>query len=173
MTSDASELAQIRYENALALFDAFVRATVKNPDASPLRGLDGLFAEKLLIQPSYWSQIKARSRQIGERLARQFEQRCGRSAGWLDVRHGDAPAAIVPVADGPADDEERFVVGLVLSYYRRDPVRARAKLLELIGDALRPPVAAADPALPTASPPEDEQLWSKARVAVAPLKRKR
>ncbi|MCK7495911.1 MAG: hypothetical protein MZW92_36850 [Comamonadaceae bacterium] len=34
----------------------------------------GRFAERLQIQPSYWSQIKGRSRQIGERLARQFEQ---------------------------------------------------------------------------------------------------
>ena len=34
-------------------------------------------------RPSYWSQIKGRSRQIGERLARQFEHLCrSRAAGW-------------------------------------------------------------------------------------------
>ncbi len=172
MTSDAAGLAQTRYENAMALFDAFIRGTVKNPEASPLRGLDGLFAEKLLIQPSYWSQIKARSRQVGDRLARQFEERCGQPAGWLDTPHDDARTALLPPADGPSDDDERFVVGLVLSYYRRDPVRARTGLLKLIGDALRPRQGPASDAAPSA-PSDDERLWSKARTAVAPLRRKR
>ena len=84
MPTEPRDLAQIRFDNAMALFDEFVRATVKHPDAATLRGLDGRFAERLLIQPSYWSQIKARSRQIGERLARQFEQRCHKPRGWLD-----------------------------------------------------------------------------------------
>ncbi len=169
MTSGAAGLAQIRYENATALFHAFIRATVKNPEASPLRGLDGLFAEKLLIQPSYWSQIKSRSRQIGDRLARQFEQRCGRPPGWLDAPHDDARATLLPTADGPSDDDERFIVGLVLSYYRREPSRARARLLELIGEALRPQH---EPTSDGASiaPSDDERLWSKTRSAVAPLK---
>jgi hypothetical protein len=39
--------------------------------------------------------------------------------------------------DAPADDDERFIVGLVLSYYRRHPERARARLLELLGEALQ------------------------------------
>ena len=39
------------------------------------------------IQPSYWSQIKGRSRQIGERLARQFEQLCRKPVGWMDLPH--------------------------------------------------------------------------------------
>ncbi len=119
------DLAQIRFDNAVALFDDFVRATVKHPAAATLRGLDGRFAEQLLIQPSYWSQIKARSRQIGERLARQFEQRCHKPAGWLDEPH--TPAGSARPADAPVDDDERFIVGLVLSCYRRHPERARAR----------------------------------------------
>ena len=67
------DVAQIRLDNALRLFDEFVRAIVKDPDAATLRGLERRFAERLQIQPSYWSQIKSRARQIGERLARQFE----------------------------------------------------------------------------------------------------
>jgi hypothetical protein len=122
MPPETRDLAQIRFDNAMALFDEFIRATVKHPDAAALRGLDGRFAEKLLIQPSYWSQIKARSRQIGERLARQFEQRCHKPAGWLDLPHG--PQVRASAEDAPADDDERFIVGLVLSYYRRDPERA-------------------------------------------------
>ena len=65
MNSGPRDVAQIRHDNALILFDEFVRATVKHPDAATLRGLEGRFAEKLQIQPSYWSQIKSRSRQIG------------------------------------------------------------------------------------------------------------
>ena len=50
-------------------------STVTRPDAATLRGLERRFAERIGIQPSYWSQVKSRSRQIGERLARQFELR--------------------------------------------------------------------------------------------------
>jgi hypothetical protein len=174
MPTEPRDLAQIRFDNAMALFDDFVRATIKHPDAAALRGLDGRFAERLLIQPSYWSQIKARSRQIGERLARQFEQRCQKPAGWLDEAH--APQTRAAPADTPADDDERFIVGLVLSYYRRHPERARARLLGLLGEALQPPTApaaATGASVPGASVGDDSQLWSKAAAAVAPLKRKR
>jgi len=66
------DLAAIRLDNALALFEEFVRATARHADAATLRGLERRFAERVQIQPSYWSQLKSRSRQIGERLARQF-----------------------------------------------------------------------------------------------------
>lgn len=165
------DLPQIRFDNAMALFDEFVRATVKHPDSATLRGLDGRFAERLLIQPSYWSQIKARSRQIGERLARQFEQRSHKPAGWLDEPHGSPGRA--QAADAPADDDERFIVGLVLSYYRRHPDRTRTRLLELLGEALQAPEAGRPATARAAAGGSDEQLWSQARAAVAPLKRKR
>jgi hypothetical protein len=174
MPSETRDLAQIRFDNALALFDEFVRATVKHPDAAALRGLDGRFAEKLLIHPSYWSQIKARSRQIGERLARQFEQRCHKPSGWLDLPHERQGRASAD--DPPADDEERFIVGLVLSYYRRHPERARARLLELLGEALqpaKPPGAPPGAAAGVTAGGDDSELWTKAAAAVAPLKRKR
>ena len=72
--STESELAQIRFDNAMALFGEFVRAAVKHPDAATLSASTAALRSGCAIQPSYWSQIKARSRQIGERLARQFEQ---------------------------------------------------------------------------------------------------
>ena len=78
------DVAAVRLDNALVLFDEFVRSTVKHPDAATLRGLERRFAGRLQIQPSYWSQIKGRSRQIGERLARQFEQNCHKPHGWMD-----------------------------------------------------------------------------------------
>ncbi len=191
------DLAQVRFDNALALFEEFVRATAKHADAATLRGLERRFAERVQIQPSYWSQIKGRSRQIGERLARQFEQLCHKPAGWMDLPHGAdavAPGAKPPAAtatpagdneSAPRDDDERFIVGLVLTYYRRHPQRARTRLLDLLGEVLVPqavpaPVAAplaASKGTPRPTPPTHADdamaLWQRTQQGVAPLKRKK
>ena len=191
MNSGPPDLAQIRHDNALLLFDEFVHATVKHADAATLRGLEGRFAERLQIQPSYWSQIKGRSRQIGERLARQFEQLCRKPSGWMDQPHdetgwgeaarGSAPGLPLAMASNddaqrnvPQDDDERFIVGLVLSYYRRHPQRARARLLDLLGEVLTPaPVAKLPPPKPAGPADDGRELWSKTQAAVKPLKPKR
>jgi hypothetical protein len=203
----AEDLAKTRLDNALALFEEFVRATARHADAATLRGLEGRFAERVQIQPSYWSQIKSRSRQIGERLARQFEQLCHKPNGWMDVRHGSdgprvntststrprpasastAPAEAAARDDAsPQDDDERFIVGLVLTYYRRHPQRARTRLLDLLGEVLTP--NSATPASPpdakfatkpgarpaALAPAEDPRvLWARTQAGVAPLKRKK
>jgi hypothetical protein len=184
------DVAQIRLDNALRLFDEFVRATVKDPDAATLRGLERRFAERLQIQPSYWSQIKSRARQIGERLARQFEQLTHKPAGWMDQPHdGSAAARAVaaaappPAGDDdtgsplPRDDDERFIVGLVLTYYRRHPQRARTRLLDLLGEVLMPSAAAAPaPAAPRGAARSDEDahaLWLRSQSGTAPLAPKR
>lgn len=183
--SDASpgpaDVAQVRYQNVLALFDEFVRQNVRNADAATLRGLERRFAEHVLIQPSYWSQIKSRTRQIGERLARQFEQRCRKPIGWLDVVRGDtAPVTMPPAAaveeppvtsSAPRDDDERFIVGLVLTYYRRHPKRARARLLDLLGEVLTTPPPTAEPVAAPPAPADDHATWLKSQKGVAPLKR--
>jgi hypothetical protein len=183
MTPAARDVAQIRLDNALLLFDEFVQATVKHPDAATLRGLERRFAERLQIQPSYWSQIKSRSRQIGERLARQFEVLCHKPPGWMDQWHGEtaskggAPPE-EPPHNVPQDDDERFIVGLVLTYYRRHPQRARTRLLDLLGEVLSaaaptPPVAPS-PGKPPVRPGDDgTELWMRTQTGVAPLKRKR
>lgn len=218
MISGPQDVAQVRLDNALVLFDEFVSATVKHPDAATLRGLERRFAERLDIQPSYWSQIKSRSRQIGERLARQFEQRCHKPMGWMDQPHaagasaagtGAAPGggmaaaglqaraaqAASPRAEPPAehlpqDDDERFIVGLVLTYYRRHPNRARTRLLDLLGEVLVPSDAPAAlpratsagsrgappaPGAAGAAPPAEDPaaLWARSQAGVAPLKKKR
>jgi hypothetical protein len=175
--------AQIRLDNALRLFDEFVRATVKDPDAATLRGLERRFAERLQIQPSYWSQIKSRSRQIGERLARQFEQLTHKPYGWMDQAPGgavapriaaDAPPQPPNESPLPQDDDERFIVGLVLTYYRRHPQRARTRLLDLLGEVLMPsgPPAPA-PAKTVAAAGDDHAAWLKTQAGVAPLKQTR
>lgn len=206
MQAGPPDLAQVRLDNAMRLFEEFVRATARHADAAALRGLERRFAERVQIQPSYWSQIKSRSRQIGERLARQFEHLMHKPRGWMDVPHAAqaAPADAGGAAPGgrvegdaaeadsegsaPRDDDERFVVGLVLTYYRRHPQRARARLLDLLGEVLVPPSEvptapggsgrAAAPAGSQASRgatarSDDEQaLWLRTRSGVAPLKRK-
>lgn len=192
----AQDVAAIRLDNALLLFDEFVRATVKHADAATLRGLERRFAERLQIQPSYWSQIKGRSRQIGERLARQFEQCCHKPAGWMDQPHGATGAATAAPLDEPVDpalprdDDERFIVGLVLTYYRRHPQRARTRLLDLLGEVLVPAPPAPSPAPAVAAPAlspaaagrsrpaqaaveSDLGAWAQASAGIAPLLPKR
>lgn len=187
MQSGAIDLAQVRFDNALALFEEFVRATARHADAATLRGLERRFAERVQIQPSYWSQIKGRSRQIGERLARQFEQLCHKPAGWMDQLHDAAGVAAPASATGsklpagdnesaPRDDDERFIVGLVLTYYRRHPQRARTRLLDLLGEVLLPAPAArvAPPRAPPPSAAEDAlALWQRTQKSVAPLKQRK
>lgn len=199
------DVARIRLDNAMRLFDEFVQAAARQPDAATLRGLERRFAERLQIQPSYWSQIKSRSRQIGERLARQFEQLCRKPVGWMDLPHdgpASASAPLPPAEEAPApgqpqDDDERFIVGLVLTYYRRHPQRARTRLLDLLGEVLTPaaepapPAAATSAAGPAPRPPaapgvvrggarpapppplDDHQLWLQSQARVAPLKTRR
>jgi hypothetical protein len=74
----------------------------------------------------------------------------------------------------PQDDDERFIVGLVLTYYRRHPQRARARLLDLLGEVLTPaPAAKSGPARPVPPADDGHDLWSKTQSAVKPLKSRR
>ena len=180
------DVARIRRDNALLLFDEFVRAVAAHPDSATLRGLERRFAERLQIQPSYWSQIKSQSRQIGERLARQFELLCHKPHGWMD-RPGsaDAPSAGAgTTTTGPSDDDEKFIVGLVLTFYRRHPQRARARLLDLLGEVLAPvdrevpttvkpnKTSSSQTSTPGSTKDAEADLWAKARANIAPLKRR-
>ena len=196
MSSAPRDVAQIRLDNAMLLFEEFVAVSVKHPDPATLRGLERRFAERLQIQPSYWSQIKSRSRQIGERLARQFEQLFHKPLGWMDQSHAAGepePASLEREATPsvPQDDDERFIVGLVLTFYRRHPQRARTRLLDLLGEVLTPPEEAPATAGPQArrsaapkpdtdarrqaaapAPQEDLALWASSAAGVAPLRKK-
>ena len=77
----------------------------------------------------------------------------------------------------PRDDDERFIVGLVLTYYRRHPQRARTRLLDLLGEVLMPSAAAAPaPAAPRGAARSDEDahaLWLRSQSGTAPLAPKR
>ncbi len=76
-----------RQQNALALFQAYIEKALA-AGASP-KGLEQSFAAAVEISPSMWSQLKS-SRPIGDKLARQIEQHCGKPAGWLDEERADA-----------------------------------------------------------------------------------
>ena len=70
-----------RRQNVLNLFQHYAEAQMRA--GVPPKGMEQAFAQKLQISPSMWSQIKS-SRPIGDKLARQIEQHCGKPAGWLD-----------------------------------------------------------------------------------------
>lgn len=76
-----SNITVTRRQNALALFKSFAEKSLAAGLAP--KGLEQAFAATLEISPSMWSQIKS-SRPIGDKLARQIEQHCGKAVGWLD-----------------------------------------------------------------------------------------
>ena len=101
----------------------------------------------------------------------------------MDQPHGgtaaatasDAPPAQAPTEESslPRDDDERFIVGLVLTYYRRHPQRARTRLLDLLGEVLTPPKEPAPATRAKTAMPDDPALWARSRADVAPLKQKK
>ena len=82
-----SNITLNRRRNALALFQSYAETAVTN-GAAP-KGLEQTFAASLQISPSMWSQIKS-ARPIGDKLARQIEQHCGKPSGWLDEEREQA-----------------------------------------------------------------------------------
>ena len=104
-----------RRRNALNLFQAYAEAAVAG-GAAP-KGLEQSFAARLEISPSMWSQIKA-SRPIGDKLARQIEQHCGKAAGWLDEER--QPEGLSPA-------EQQFLA-LALKAWRASNSEGRKKL---------------------------------------------
>src|SRR5271165_5345573 len=101
------DLAGIRIANTLRLFDEF--KDTNSPGVAPLLGLEKAFSGHLQISAAQWSQLKGGHRSIGSTLARQFEARCGKPAGWLDERRRPGALAAAPpvtVPDGPNDAEE-------------------------------------------------------------------
>ncbi len=92
-----SNITALRRQNVLALHRRFLEQAIAA--GLPAKGLDKLFAEKLEISPSMWSQIKS-TRPIGDALARQIERHCEVDAGWLDAQREQA------IFDAA---EERFV----------------------------------------------------------------
>jgi len=106
-----------RRQNALALFKAFAEKAL-SAGAAP-KGLEQAFAATLEISASMWSQVKS-SRPIGDKLARQIEQHCGKSVGWLDEER---------VVEGPSAAEQQFLE-IALKAWRSTNAAGRNALRE-------------------------------------------
>ena len=104
-----------RRRNVLALFQAYAEGAVAKGTAP--KGLEQAFAAQVEISPSMWSQIKS-SRPIGDKLARQIEQHCGKPAGWLDEQREAA---------GLTPGEQQFLA-LALKAWRATNSDGRKKL---------------------------------------------
>ena len=110
-----SNITITRRANVLTLHRRFLEQSI----AAGLhpKGLEEIFARKLEIKPSMWSQIKG-SRPISDKLARQIEVHCGEPPGWLDEeRKSEVPDAA----------EERFV-GLAREVWRALNATGRREL---------------------------------------------
>ena len=110
-----SDPTVLRRRNVLALFQAYAESALAT-GAAP-KGLEQAFAAHVEISPSMWSQIKS-SRPIGDRLARQIEQHCGKRAGWLDEER--AAAGLTP-------GEQQFIA-LALQAWRATNADGRKAL---------------------------------------------
>jgi hypothetical protein len=138
---------------ASALFDEFVRQPPQArpmPPRRPCAGWSGALPSACRSSPA----TGARSRAARARSAnawRGSSSTCAtsRRAGWTCrmAPPGRRPVAAARLAQRPRpsrptsrpqDDDERFIVGLVLTYYRRHPQRARTRLLDLLGEVLTP-----------------------------------
>ncbi|HEY9026446.1 MAG TPA: hypothetical protein VIP05_19270 [Burkholderiaceae bacterium] len=104
-----------RRRNVLSLFQAYAESAVAAGSAP--KGLEQAFAAHVEISPSMWSQIKS-SRPIGDKLARQIEQHCGKPAGWLDEEREAA---------GLTPGEQQFLA-LALQAWRATNVEGRKAL---------------------------------------------
>lgn len=123
------DIATIRLDNTLVLYTEFMRERLGSSVDPRKAMLEAPFAKQLRISPSYWSQLKSRTRQIGETLARQFERLCEKPHGWLDIDHAATPAVPPPA---PVGDEERFLVDMLLTCYRINPQGVKQRMLELL-----------------------------------------
>lgn len=114
-TAAIPDITLVRRRNAQALFQAWAETAVAGGTAP--KGLEQTFAASLQISPSMWSQLKS-ARPIGDKLARQIESLCGKSAGWLDEAREQA---------GLSAAEQQFI-GLALAAWRASRPDARRAL---------------------------------------------
>lgn len=115
-----SSIATHRRLNAIALFQAFAEERITAGD--PPKGLETAWATCLEVSGATWSMAKSGARPIGDKLARQIEQHCGKEAGWLDAER--APTGLSP-------GEQQFL-GLALKTYRGTNSDGRKRLKQLL-----------------------------------------
>ena len=115
-----SSISTFRRLNAIALFQAFAEQRITAGD--PPKGLEAAWAAELEVSGATWSMAKSGARPIGDKLARQIEQHCGKEAGWLDAAREPA---------GLSAGEQQFVA-LALKTYRATNSDGRKRLRQLL-----------------------------------------
>src|SRR5438046_27806 len=120
-TQPVVNITVARRLNALALFQVYAEKALAS-GASP-KGLEQAFAATLQISPSMWSQIKS-SRPIGDKLARQIEQHCGKPSGWLDEER--EPVGLTPA-------EQQFLALALKAWRATNSVGRKALRSQLAG----------------------------------------
>jgi hypothetical protein len=110
--------------NALSLFQAFAEERIAAGD--PPKGLEAAWAARIEVSSATWSMAKSGARPIGDKLARQIEQHCGKPACWLDEER--EPAGLSP-------GEQQFLA-LALKTYRSTNSDGRKRLKQLLKRSL-------------------------------------
>jgi hypothetical protein len=115
-----SSLSTFRRLNAIALFQTFAEDRISAGD--PPKGLESAWAAQIEVSGATWSMAKSGARPIGDKLARQIEQHCGKAAGWLDEER--EPAGLSP-------GEQQFLA-LALKTFRATNSDGRKRLRLLL-----------------------------------------
>jgi len=115
-----SSISTFRRLNAIALFQTFAEERIAAGD--PPKGLESNWASKIEVSGATWSMAKSGARPIGDKLARQIEQHCGKEPGWLDEER--EPAGLSP-------GEQQFLA-LALKKYRETNSDGRKRLRLLL-----------------------------------------
>lgn len=115
-----SSLSTFRRINAIALFQSFAEERIAA--GVPPKGLESAWATALEVSGATWSMAKSGARPIGDKLARQIEQHCGKPAGWLDEERE-------PV--GLSAGEQQFLA-LALKTYRETNSEGRKRLRQML-----------------------------------------
>jgi hypothetical protein len=116
----SQSIATTRQRNLNSLFQQFAEREVA-AGAQP-RGLEKSFAELLEIKSTTWSMAKSGARPIGDKLARQIEQRASLEPGWLDEEREPA---------GMSAGEQQFL-SMALKAYRGTNSAGRKELKQLV-----------------------------------------
>lgn len=111
-----SSISTFRRLNAIALFQTFAEERIAAGD--PPKGLESTWAAKIEVSSATWSMAKSGARPIGDKLARQIEQHCGKEPGWLDAER--EPAGLTP-------GEQQFLA-LALKTFRETNSDGRKRL---------------------------------------------
>lgn len=115
------DIAEIRRANFLKLLEEFRDSHCGGVE----RGAMAAFARYHDMAPSFVSQMKSGSRDIGEVLARQLETRSGKPVRWMDdKRH------LIDMSDSGQVD----FVDVALTLYRASPDHAKDALLKALRD---------------------------------------